>query len=157
MGTLLVLGKGRVMEPETDGLPNAELLMQVYQRLYRRYGPQGWWPGDGPLDVVIGAILTQSAAWTNVEKALSNLKEAGVMSIEDIRDIPEERLADLLRPSGTFNSKARKVKAFINHLCERHGGGGHAKVAAISLPPAERAKAQRLGLEIAELLRRDFR
>ncbi len=67
---LLVLGKGRVGEPETDGLPNAELLMQIYQRLYRRYGPQGWWPGEGPLDVVIGAILTQSVAWTNVEKAL---------------------------------------------------------------------------------------
>ena len=98
------------------------VLLEVYDRLYQRYGPQHWWPGDGPLEVIFGAILTQFAAWTNVEKALTNLKEAGVMSIEALRDIPGERLALLLRPSGTFNTKARKVKAFINHLWENHGG-----------------------------------
>lgn len=122
MGTLLVLGKGRVMEPETDGLPNAELLMQVYQRLYRRYGPQGWWPGDGPLDVVIGAILTQSAAWTNVEKALQNLKDAGCWSLEAIDRCAQEDLASIVRPSGYFNAKARKLKAFAHHVCHHYGG-----------------------------------
>jgi len=122
LGTLLVLGKGRVMEPETDGLPNAELLMQVYQRLYRRYGPQGWWPGDGPLDVVIGAILTQSAAWTNVEKALQNLKDAGCWSLEAIDRCAQEDLASIVRPSGYFNAKARKLKAFAHHVCHHYGG-----------------------------------
>ena len=100
----------------------AAILLEVYDRLYQRYGPQHWWPGDGPLEVILGAILTQFTAWANVEKALSNLKGAGLMSTTTLRDIPEERLAALLRPSGTFNSKARKVKAFVNHLCERYGG-----------------------------------
>ena len=60
------------------------LLLEIYRRLYRRYGPQGWWPGDGPLDVVIGAILTQAAAWSNVEAAIRALKWAGCWSLEEI-------------------------------------------------------------------------
>ena len=98
------------------------VLPEVFDRLYRQYGPQHWWPGDSPLEVILGAILTQFTAWTNVEKALTNLKNAGVMSIEALRDIPGECLAVLLRPSGTFNTKARKVKALINYLSENHGG-----------------------------------
>ncbi len=109
-------------EPETDGLPNAELLMRVYHRLYRRYGPQGWWPGDGPLDVVIGAILTQSAAWNNVEKALQNLKDADCWSLESIDRCVQEELASIIRPSGYFNAKARKLKAFAHHVCHHYGG-----------------------------------
>ena len=54
-------------------LKTDNILLDIYRRLYQDYGPQGWWPGDGPLDVVIGAILTQSAAWSNVEMALQNL------------------------------------------------------------------------------------
>ncbi len=109
-------------QPETGGLPNAELLMQVYHRLYRRYGPQGWWPGDGPLDVVVGAILTQSAAWTNVEKALRNLKDADCWSLEAIDRRAQEELASIIRPSGYFNAKARKLKAFAHHVCYHYGG-----------------------------------
>ncbi len=109
-------------EPETDGLPNAELLMEIYHRLYRRYGPQGWWPGEGPLDVVIGAILTQSAAWTNVEKALRNLKDADCWSLESIDRCAQEELASIIRPSGYFNAKARKLKAFAHYVCHHYGG-----------------------------------
>ncbi len=109
-------------EPETVGLPDAEWLMQVYHRMYRRYGPQGWWPGDGPLDVVIGAILTQSAAWTNVEKALRNLKDADCWSLESIDRCAQEELASIIRPSGYFNAKARKLKAFARHVCHHYGG-----------------------------------
>ncbi|MBM3925628.1 MAG: endonuclease [SAR202 cluster bacterium] len=97
-------------------------LVDVYERLYSAYGPQHWWPGESAFEVVIGAILTQSAAWVNVEKALANLKSAGVMSAEGLRDVPEARLAELLRPSGYFNMKARKVKAFIDHLWSRYDG-----------------------------------
>ena len=106
---------------ETFG-PNTGLLMQVYHRLYRRYGLQGWWPGDGPLDVVIGAILTQSAAWTNVEKALQNLKDADCWSLEAIDQCAQVELASIIRPSGYFNAKARKLKAFANHVCHHYGG-----------------------------------
>jgi endonuclease-3 related protein len=97
-------------------------LLEIYRRLYGAYGPQHWWPGESAFEVVIGAILTQSAAWVNVEKALANLKSARVMSAEGMRDVPEARLAELLRPSGYFNMKAKKVKAFIDHLWSRHDG-----------------------------------
>ena len=109
-------------KPGADGRPNAELLMQVYNRLFQRYGPQGWWPGEGPLDVVIGAILTQSAAWTNVEKALQNLKDADCWSLDAINRCAQEELASIIRPSGYFNAKARKLKAFAHHVCHHYGG-----------------------------------
>jgi endonuclease-3 related protein len=116
-----VRGKS-VREAEADGQSSAELLMQIYHRLYRRYGPQGWWPGDGPLDVVIGAILTQSAAWTNVEKAMQNLKNADCWSLESIDRCAQEELASIIRPSGYFNAKSRKLKAFAHHVCHHYSG-----------------------------------
>lgn len=119
------------MQPADTSLPAAIpenlvgiglLLPEVYQRLYLRYGPQGWWPGDGPLDVVIGAILTQAAAWTNVEKAIGGLKEANCWSLQAIYDRPVDELSVIIRPSGYFNAKARKLKAFAQHVVEGYGG-----------------------------------
>ena len=98
------------------------ILLEIHQRLYQSYGPQGWWPGDGPADVIIGAILTQAAAWTNVEMCIANLKEAGCWSLEAIYNQPEETLAEIIRPSGYFNAKARKLKAFARHLHLNHHG-----------------------------------
>jgi endonuclease-3 related protein len=97
-------------------------LMDIYVRLYRQHGPQGWWPGDGPLDVIIGAILTQAARWTNVELAIGNLKQAGYCSIVAIDRSSEEELAIMVRPSGYFNSKARKLKAFARYVCQHFDG-----------------------------------
>lgn len=98
------------------------ILLEVHRRLYQSYGPQGWWPGDGPADVIIGAILTQAAAWTNVEMAIANLKEADCWSLEAIDNQPESALAEIIRPSGYFNAKARKLKAFASHLQVNHAG-----------------------------------
>lgn len=106
--------------PGTADLP--AILLEVHRRLYRSYGPQGWWPGGGPLDVIIGAILTQAAAWTNVEMAITNMKSAGCWSLEAIDSQPEEALAAIIRPSGYFNAKARKLKAFASHLQVNHAG-----------------------------------
>jgi endonuclease-3 related protein len=97
-------------------------LLEVYWRLYEAYGPQRWWPGDGPFEVIVGAILTQSAAWTNVEKALANLKAAGRLSPGALMDIAERALAPLVRPSCYFNEKARKLKAFACLLRDSFGG-----------------------------------
>ena len=94
----------------------AERLMDIYNRLYTAYGPQHWWPGDSPFEVIVGAILTQSAAWTNVKMALGNMKLAGCWSFESLNRIPEEELALLVRSSGYFNAKARKLKAFADHV-----------------------------------------
>ena len=95
-------------------------LLDVYQRLYRRYGPQRWWPGDGPFETIVGAILTQNTSWRNVERALANLKAANALALAHLRELPEEELAGLIRPSGYFNTKARKLKAFADVLGQWH-------------------------------------
>ena len=87
----------------------AARLMEIYDRFYAAYGPQPWWPGDGPCEVIAGAILTHSAAWTNVEMALANMKAAGCWSLEAVHQTPQEELAVLVRSSGYFNAKARKL------------------------------------------------
>ena len=113
----------RLAGPKLSGTGEvAPLLREIYTRLYERYGPQGWWPGEGPLDVVIGSILTQSAAWPNVEMAMRNLKEAGCWSLEAIHRLPVDDLAMVIRSSGYFNAKARKLKAFAAHVVDRYGG-----------------------------------
>ena len=99
-----------------------EMLTEVYRRLHRRYGPQSWWPGDTAFEIIVGAILTQSIAWSNVEKALTNLRAAGVLSPRGLRDISLDNLAALLRPSGYFNVKAKRLKAVIEYLWEEHQG-----------------------------------
>lgn len=94
----------------------ARALSDIYGRLYGRYGPQHWWPGETPFEVVIGAILTQSTAWSNVEKAIVNLKAANALDPESLYSIPIDDLAILIRPSGYYNAKAVKVKSFIERL-----------------------------------------
>ncbi len=94
----------------------ARLLTTMYGRLLAHHGPQGWWPGDGPFETIVGAILTQNTAWTNAARAIDNLKAAGAMSPAALRAIPEEALAELVRPSGYFNAKARKLKAMADFL-----------------------------------------
>ena len=98
-------------------------LEDVFERLLARYGPQGWWPGDDrPFVVVVGAILTQAAAWKNVEKALRNLERAGALTPEGLLRLPEAELARLVYPAGYYNAKARKLKAFAGMLYERCDG-----------------------------------
>ena len=99
----------------------ADLLPEIYRRLYDAYGPQGWWPGDSPFEVIAGAILTQSTAWTNVEKALAAMRRAGCWSFEAIVALPEPELAEIIRSSGYYNAKSRKLKAFANHVLARGG------------------------------------
>lgn len=98
------------------------MLADVYGRLLAAYGPQGWWPGETAFEVIVGAILTQSAAWVNVEKALANLKAAGALSPEGLHALDEGEIARLIRPSGYFNAKARKLKAFVDIVHRLFGG-----------------------------------
>ena len=104
------------------GKASAEKLLEIYRRLHAAYGPQHWWPGDSPFEVVVGAILTQSAAWVNVEKAIGNLRTAGILSPEGILKVDLDELARLIYPAGYYNAKARKLKAFLEMLFDRHGG-----------------------------------
>lgn len=98
------------------------MLIDVYDTLFSKYGPQGWWPGEGPLDVVIGAILTQNTAWSNVEKAITNLKMSNLWALESIHRSSQADLASVVLSSGYFNQKARKLKAFAEHIYIKHEG-----------------------------------
>jgi endonuclease-3 related protein len=96
-------------------------LRVIYQRLYARYGPQHWWPARGPFEVIVGAILTQNTAWTNVARAIENLRTAGRLAPAAIRELAEAELAALIRPCGYYNVKARRLKAFAQWFGERYG------------------------------------
>ena len=98
------------------------LLMEIYRRLLTAYGPQGWWPGDSRFEMIAGAILTQAAAWRNVEQALANLRAAGIDDWPALYHTDTAALAEIIRPSGYYNMKARKLKAFANHVCEIYEG-----------------------------------
>lgn len=97
-------------------------LLEVFEKLYSFYGPQHWWPGDSPFEVAVGAILTQNTNWTNVEKAINNLKSSKALNPIKLMDMPIERLAILIRPAGYFNIKAKRLKAFVSFLMDNYGG-----------------------------------
>ena len=95
-------------------------LLDIYQCLFAEYGPQHWWPAKTPFEVIVGAILTQSAAWTNVEKAIVNLKSAEALSPLALRRLPLSEVARLIHPSGYYNAKALKLKSFAHWLGKHH-------------------------------------
>ena len=97
-------------------------LMHVYRRLYRRYGDLHWWPGRTPLEISVGAILTQNTAWTNVEKAIRRLREKRSLSVRVLARLAPGSLGRLIRSAGYFNVKARRLKNFIAFLQSRYGG-----------------------------------
>lgn len=100
----------------------AKVIRRSYRELLRAYGSQGWWPGDSPTEVVVGAILTQNTNWRNVEKAIANLKAARLLSWRALRDISTHQLAALIKPAGYFNVKAKRLKCFVTWLWKHHGG-----------------------------------
>lgn len=117
-------------------------LHKIYVQLLTRYGPQGWWPADSPLEVVVGAILTQSTNWQNVERALENLKEHNALTPQRLHKLSEEKLGELIRPAGYFRQKAKKLKAFVEHLYEQHDGDLHKMLAQ----PTKKLRAELLSL-----------
>jgi endonuclease-3 related protein len=98
------------------------VLRQYYDALLAAYGPQQWWPGRTPFEVIVGAILTQNTSWTNVEHAIENLRCQRLLTPRAIEDVSSARLARLIRSSGYFRQKAKKLKAFVRFLREHHHG-----------------------------------
>ena len=94
-------------------------LLELFQQLQSEHGNLRWWPADTPFEVALGAILTQATAWRNVEKALDNLKAANAFTPEQIHAISQDELEKLLHPSGYFRMKAKKVRAFVDHIIKR--------------------------------------
>ena len=110
----------------------AERLTAIYEALYAHFGPQGWWPGETPLEVMVGAILTQNTNWANVEKAIANLKGAGLLTLPRLLDLPTALLAEYIRPAGYFNIKAARLHNLLRLIAGDHdgdlaafGGGKH--------------------------------
>src|SRR4030043_148267 len=97
------------------------LLMNIYRKLYKAYGPCHWWPGETPFEVMVGAILTQNTSWKNVEKAIQKLKENGSLNPNGIHRLKAGPLASLIRSSGYYRIKAKRLKAFAGFLFEEYG------------------------------------
>lgn len=97
-------------------------LRQVYDLLLEKYGPQNWWPADTPFEMILGAILVQSTAWANAAKALTTLRKADAHHPTTLARLSEVEIGELVRSSGFYTVKARRVKALVDHLMERHGG-----------------------------------
>jgi endonuclease-3 related protein len=97
-------------------------LEEIFKCLFDRFGPLDWWPAETPFEVCVGAILTQNTAWSNVEKAICALKQAGIMSPDSLHGCDPEKLARLIRPAGYFNVKSRRLKDFTAWLSLNHHG-----------------------------------
>ncbi len=96
-------------------------IYQIYQHMFHAYGPQHWWPGESPFEVMVGAVLTQNTSWVNVERAIDNLKQEKALSATQIIAMPHKHLARLLTPSGYFNVKATRLKNFCHWYLESGG------------------------------------
>jgi len=103
-----------------DNQAVSQKLLTIYHQLMAHYGEQHWWPARGPFEVIIGAILTQSAAWANVEKAIANLEAAKALSPKALRQLPTPELAKFIRPCGYYNAKALKLKSFVYWLGQHY-------------------------------------
>jgi len=93
----------------------------VFEMLRAAYGPQHWWPGDSPFEVIVGAVLTQNTAWANVEKAIANLKKARLLTPSRMAKAPLAKIRRAIKPSGYYNQKSRRVKAIASYLAKHYG------------------------------------
>jgi endonuclease-3 related protein len=105
-----------------------------YNSLFTAFGPQHWWPGRTPFEIIVGAILTQNTSWTNVEQAIRNLRRARLLTPAAIERAAPQQIEALIRPSGYFRQKARKLKAFCSFLRFEYGGSLKKMFAEPTLP-----------------------
>lgn len=96
-------------------------LLDIYQTLFDFFGPQQWWPGETPLEILVGAVLTQNTNWGNVSKAIANLKAEGLLSFNALAQLPTAALAEKIRPSGYYNLKAVRLQNLLRHIAETAG------------------------------------
>lgn len=97
-------------------------LQEIYDRLLARYGPQSWWPGDSPFEVMVGAVLVQNTSWQNVEKAIRTLRNEDLLDPHRLYEVPLEELEGLIQPAGYFRVKARRLRNLLEVLVQRYDG-----------------------------------
>jgi endonuclease-3 related protein len=117
--------------------------MQMFERLFSHFGPQHWWPGETPLEVAVGAVLTQNTNWANVAKAIANLKAAGALSLKQMLALAPADLAQLIRPAGYYNLKEKRLRNLLDFLALDSQGG----LAALAARPLAQARAELLGVK----------
>jgi endonuclease-3 related protein len=117
-------------------------LMGFYKALLAAFGGQNWWPGDTPFEVMVGAILTQNTNWSNVEKAIANLKKENMLCPRKINELDSHELAELIRPAGYFNIKAKRLKNFVRFFCEEYDGD----IARLAAGPVDYIRQQLLSI-----------
>jgi endonuclease-3 related protein len=121
---------------------NRPLLGQYFDAMFQAYGAQRWWPGRTPFEVIVGAILVQNTSWINVERAIANLRHAKLLTPAALEKIPHPKLARLIRSSGYFRQKARKLKEFVKFLRKEHRGS----LTVMFRTPTAKLRPQLLGV-----------
>ena len=97
------------------------MFIDLYNTLFDHYGNLQWWPSESDDETVIGCILTQNTSWKNVEKAIETMKESGIITLADVKTLPEDKLKELIRSSGFFNQKSRYLKEISNAIINNYG------------------------------------
>ncbi len=100
----------------------SDIIRDFYRTLFSAWGHQHWWPAQSRFEVIVGAFLTQNTAWTNVEKAMTQLRQAQVLTVTGIRNTPLAQLEQLVRSAGYFRQKAQRLKNFVGFLDEKYRG-----------------------------------
>ncbi|PID72941.1 MAG: endonuclease [Desulfobacterales bacterium] len=95
---------------------------QIYDALFQAFGPQNWWPAESVFEVVVGAVLTQNTSWSNVTKALDNLRVLDLLNFSALSQLGPDEIAPLIRPSGYYNIKARRLSNVLNMIVEEYDG-----------------------------------
>jgi endonuclease III related protein len=124
------------------GVEPGEVLETFYEELLRQFGPQGWWPARTRLEVILGAILTQNTTWQNAARAISSLRDAGLLQWPRLRRASTSQLEVCVRPAGYFRQKARAIRTFVEWLDNAHQGS----LDALFRQPPALARTQLLGL-----------
>jgi endonuclease III related protein len=119
-----------------------ERLLEIYRLLFDFFGPQHWWPGETPIEIAVGAVLTQNTSWSNVERAIANLKAAGCLDACTLHGLDVEQLETLIRPAGYFRVKAKRLRNFTTWLCDRYGGD----MQSLADLPTARLREELLGI-----------
>lgn len=123
----------------------SEKLLKIYELLSGHYGHLNWWPGETPFEVMVGAVLTQNTAWSNVEKAIANLKAKGVLSPEKLTALPHGEIAAMIKPAGYFNVKAKRLAALLEFFRDEYSFSFD-KMASDELPLARRKLLNTYGI-----------
>jgi endonuclease III related protein len=112
----------RTLSATKDNNAKEKTTRRYFRTLERAWGRQHWWPAESRFEVIVGAYLTQNTAWTNVERAMNNLRAAGILTVQGIRQVPLDELEQLVRTAGYFRQKARRLKTFVEYLDAKYGG-----------------------------------